>query len=586
MMRSKVTTRVVLLAVPVLAITAIAMAWSQGVASEPSQNGLTQVHEDFSRDPGWEGVNNRIECSDCPTITQNFGWSPTSYCGAGKGEIGGTIWRSRTPAYYAMPIGRPLTFNDAFSAAGRIVFRRIGEGAVGETGAAYIGFFNSAQQGWRPWSSVALRMFGKTDDTAGVQVDYMTSLWGGYGDELTTRLEGLNVPHTWRMSYDPNEVMGNWPDPRLQKYMLAERQTAEQIYAQIKKAEPGVTLDDVKHMLQQALDAGFVRFFQRPNGAWWTLNLDYGKFRGAITVQFDDGPKQRFFLLPEHRTSPIALDRFGIFNFQVYSSPIELYISDLKVNGEKVDLSQDPHWEGKGNRVSFVERDFQREDFGYSPTNWAGDKPGEIGGLFYRTEAVDPLHGYYADDIGRVTLDDPIDFSGSVAFTDGGTDSGMFLGYFNAKKKMATFKEKLAAQYLDDSMGILVTGPTRVGYYFSAQCSPKRELAKVVTGPVFLPNRTRHKFHFQYDPKANGGVGRITVTLDESSFHMDLTPQQRAAGANFDHFGLTNVRRGGKYLSIYFDDLTYTARRPAGYQPVRHKQNIVLVPFPKGGREY
>ena len=30
---------------------------------------LLEVHEDFNRDPGWEAVNNRIVCQDCPTVT-------------------------------------------------------------------------------------------------------------------------------------------------------------------------------------------------------------------------------------------------------------------------------------------------------------------------------------------------------------------------------------------------------------------------------------------------------------------------------------------------------------------------------------
>jgi hypothetical protein len=31
--------------------------------------------------------------------------------------------------------------------------------------------------------------------------------------------------------------------------------------------------------------------------------------------------------------------------------------------------------------------------------------------------------------------------------------------------------------------------------------------------------------------------------------------------ATFDKFGLSTFRRGGKYLEVYFDDLSYTARR-------------------------
>jgi hypothetical protein len=70
---------------------------------------IMQVHEDFSNDPGWEEVNNRVVASDPPLVNQDFGWSPTGHLDKGQGEIGGTVFQSRTPAWYALPLGRPLT---------------------------------------------------------------------------------------------------------------------------------------------------------------------------------------------------------------------------------------------------------------------------------------------------------------------------------------------------------------------------------------------------------------------------------------------------------------------------------------------
>jgi hypothetical protein len=67
---------------------------------------------------------------------------------------------------------------------------------------------------------------------------------------------------------------------------------------------------------------------------------------------------------------------------------------------------------------------------------------------------------------------------------------------------------------------------------------------------------------------------------------VDLKPEQRKAGATFDRFGLMSFRRGGKFSTLFFDDLTYTARRPAGYQPTFHKQQITRVQYPSGGRKY
>ncbi|MCI0494377.1 hypothetical protein L0Z72_05175, partial [candidate division KSB1 bacterium] len=81
--------------------------WSQ----DSGKSDIVTIFQDFSKDPGWEGVNNRVQCEDCPSITQDFGWKPTNHNGDGVGEISGVIWKSTTPAYYAMPIG-PFSFKD------------------------------------------------------------------------------------------------------------------------------------------------------------------------------------------------------------------------------------------------------------------------------------------------------------------------------------------------------------------------------------------------------------------------------------------------------------------------------------------
>src|SRR5262249_44841190 len=110
-----------------------------------AEDQLTQVHQDFNSDPGWEAVNNRVVASDPPTIKQDFGWAPTNHLGTGTGgEIGGTMWQSKTPAYYALPLNHSLSFKEPFSFSCRIAFMP-SEGG----GAAYLGFFNHELQGWR-----------------------------------------------------------------------------------------------------------------------------------------------------------------------------------------------------------------------------------------------------------------------------------------------------------------------------------------------------------------------------------------------------------------------------------------------------
>jgi len=250
------------------------------------------------------------------------------------------------------------------------------------------------------------------------------------------------------------------------------------------------------------------------------------------------------------------------------------------------DLRRDPGWEGRGNRVAFIERDFhERQNFGYSETHWAGQAPGEIGGKFWSTEPEDPFHGFYADDIGELTLDDLIECSGSVCYVDGGPDAQMMLAYFNRQEKLAPIEGETNGHPLNQSLGVQIADTTRIGYWFAGFVSARREIAQRVEGPIFIPDRVRRKFSFRYDLAA-GTAGRLTVTLDGQSFGFDLTPEQRRAGARFDRFGLLNIRRGGKYNVIYFDDLTYTARRAPGQLPARHEQQIVTTPYPNGGRRF
>ncbi len=115
-----------------------------------NNSNLISINENFDNDPGWENHLNRVEGTDCPIITQNFGWSPTNNNGDGFGEIGGTIYRSTTPASYAIPIGSSLSFKEAFSASGRISVIAPEKEGFG----FYLGFFNSERDGWRLWSSV------------------------------------------------------------------------------------------------------------------------------------------------------------------------------------------------------------------------------------------------------------------------------------------------------------------------------------------------------------------------------------------------------------------------------------------------
>src|SRR5204862_5564759 len=90
-------------------------------------NGQT---EDFSRDPGWEAVNNRrAPFEDCIVRFRfDFGFSPTHFAGGWPGELGGIVFRGddRFPekmAYYGDRTN-PLTMSAPLAASGRVAMTR------------------------------------------------------------------------------------------------------------------------------------------------------------------------------------------------------------------------------------------------------------------------------------------------------------------------------------------------------------------------------------------------------------------------------------------------------------------------------
>jgi hypothetical protein len=542
-----------------------------------SADELVQVHQSFDDDPGWEAINNRIVAEDPPTVRQDFGWR--------KGEIGGVVSRSRTAAYYAMKVG-PLSLAAKMSAAGKI--RVMPTTAMG---GAYFGFFNSTRQEWRPWSSMAVRINDGDPHQPLMMYDFMTGGWHAGGFTVDPILADGST-HTWRIAYDPDATVAkDWADAKLHRYLDdTKRNPEEEILTRAKVSEPDITLEQLQQRLAAAADQGLIVFNTR-RGVGWDVRHDPQNWKGKMSFQLDDHPLRTNFLnLSQHDDpSPTVIDRFGIFNWQLPGPACEFYLSDLVVNGQKIDLSRDPNWDAKGNRTTFAEQDFHaKQDFGFSKTNHAGDKAGEIGGTFWRTEPIDPLHGFYADEVGALTMDDAISFSGHLAFTAGATDAGMFFGYFNkAEEEVVLTGRDESGAPLPSMMGFAIEGPTRIGYFFSSQFTPvDRRLSSAGQGPQFVPDGKKHAFTFAYDPKANKGNGQIIFTLDGVRYQHDLNPEQRKSGAHFDHFGMMNLRRGGKYVTVWLDDLTYTARRSPGATPVKHEQKIVKVRYPPGGRRY
>jgi hypothetical protein len=466
-----------------------------------------------------------------PKIVQDFGWRRTNYTNSGQGEIGGRVENSRRQAYYALPLGRPLCFNDEISASGKLVLRHIGVRGVG-----YIGFFNSQRHTWRVWSSMAFRVW-EEDNLGQVMFDWMSSDWQARGVETAILLAPDGKVHNWSFRYEPDAKADPiWHDKALERLITDrtgnsqpyEIQGEEHLFEKLQKEEPQLTRGELHRRLLKVRDQGLVEYFHRHNQHRWWKRPDAGQGHGRVTLQFDDHSPYVIWFDDKIRQAPAQFDRFGLFNIARFGTQVEIYLGDLTINREKVELSQDPHWEGRNNESQYTEPNFHAaHSYGWCQTNWAGQKAGEIGGLFWRTEPPDPLFSYYADDVGELTLDDAISFSGTICFTDGMTDAAAFFGYFNRDNQVELFAadDSDAGFPMRNMLGLTIADSSAVGYYLTPLVSAANREGAGGNCGVFTPDRRRRRFTFTYDPGANNAVGQVTVTLDGVEHRLDLPPR-------------------------------------------------------------
>jgi hypothetical protein len=162
--------------------------------------------ETFDVDPQWEGFRNRLVPDPPPMTRQSFGYRRSQKAGgAGKGEIGGWIQRSTTPAWYAKAI-RPATLTNRLSASGKFTATR----ADGGSGVLF-GWFSAQSRGWRMPNSLVLRIDGNGGNYW-LFFEYGTRSWftgGGAtfeGEYQTTKTKPFaadGTTHTWHLDYRP-----------------------------------------------------------------------------------------------------------------------------------------------------------------------------------------------------------------------------------------------------------------------------------------------------------------------------------------------------------------------------------------------
>jgi hypothetical protein len=493
----------------VLVALAALAAVGHGRGDNPPQPALKS--ESFYKDPGWEGHNNRVVPENTPTVTQDFGYSKTAFAGGGTGELGGRVTRASEPAYYADRIG-PVTLDDKLTASGTFALTKTG----GSSG-VFFGFFRAEQPGGggRPTGSLGLDFDGERGGGR-LAVRLITGHNQSCGTFVTPFLPGKyrltpirndGTRYRWTLDYDPAAAGGrgqfrftlHGDAPKPGEFSNAD--IPESHKAEARRRFPEVT---------------------------------------AFTVDLPEGFRQQ----------GTTFDHFGLMNMMKPGGPMSIYFADLHFLGRAPEFSKDPNWDEAGNRATYRAKDVGgAHDFGFSPTNYAGGKAGELGGTFWRSGK----YAYYADKVGPLSLDDRLEARGKVVLKSGAPDSDMFLGWFNSANKDEP--PARAGHFL----GVHVGGPTRVGHYFQPSLTTATGAkAQAAAGPILTPG-TVYDWSLVYDPAAEAGNGAVTVTLGMESVTLPLRKGQKAQGARFDRFGVLTPSVGGQIVRVYFDDLKYTA---------------------------
>ncbi len=287
----------------------------------------------------------------------------------------------------------------------------------------------------------------------------------------------------------------------------------------------------------------------------WRLEYDPDAADGVGTVAFQvDERRYSFPFRREDRDDGAVFDRFGIWNQETTGESVEIWLDDLVVNGVEYAFDEEGDWVGRDNRTEFTERVVRPyHDYGYvAPDDDAG-QPGSIGGLIWRDEEP----SYYADSIGRLTLDEPLYAEGTIRFLASGADSAVYIGWFDSASKQNKAEPEYEARQ-QNYLAILLEGPSRVGHYFRpGYGTTTGGGSNAERGPLLPMDDNEHAWTLRYDPQATDGRGAIHVTLDAQRVSLALREGDRAEGATFDRFGLFNIQSGGWHVEVYVRELRY-----------------------------
>ncbi|MFO0916956.1 MAG: hypothetical protein U0872_01410 [Planctomycetaceae bacterium] len=464
--------------------------------------GMTLKTESFRTDPGWEGINHRAARNQPPrTIRQDFGFSPDTHHAGGRspGELGGFVSPAGEAAFYAKEIASK-GLDQPLSASGTLFLDEGGTNLL-------LGFFNAETvKEWRTPSSIAIRLNGRGDKFF-AYVEYCTAKWRAGGD--TTPFPSVTDPNTGRWSL-------------------------------------------IGFPIRTSLN--------------WSLHYDPkgNDGRGVVTAIIGDA--RAVCLLDEsHQSDGATFNRFGILNVvKSADSGSKIWLDDIVINGAATEeFSADPQWDGRNNRRTYPSRLVRPWfDFGFSATHFSGGtETGELGGVIYRGDCRDPEKmASYGDRVGPLSLEKPLKAAGKLAMTRGVTDSTVLFGFYNSVDSLRSNNSQ-SDSVPESVLGIHVEGPSSDGFHVYPVLRSKNAggaVAPLREFPFIQPDGKSHDWGLDYDPAAEEGRGRITVSLDGQAKSWTLPVGLKTQATAFDRFGIVTSWIDGNGQEIYWDDVTYT----------------------------
>ena len=287
---------------------------------------------------------------------------------------------------------------------------------------------------------------------------------------------------------------------------------------------------------------------------------------GEIEVTFN-GIEALCPIAPELRADGATFDRFGLLNvIKHVDDPGEIYMNQLTVNGERVDLAQDPQWDARDNRTTYESVNIRpRFDFGYSATHFAGGAaPGEIGGLFFRGDCRDAHRlAAYGARTEPLTLAKPLRASGTITLRRGVTDSTTLFGFYHAEHSLRV-NEAQNQGLPQHFLGLSIEGPSSEGFLVYPSYRAELDGQAVYRDPDvrhIYPDGATHRWALEYTPPAaTGGEGALSLTFDDAAVTLPVLSGDIAA-AQFNRFGFVTPWIDGNGQVVFLDDLRYTVQQ-------------------------